>query len=298
MIENEEVESKIEILNKDNQLKQQKLNLLIGGLIGLFVLSLFFVGYLNLKGKNERNRHTLAENELQIKQLESERKQASLQQHASELEMEALRSQMNPHFIFNCLNAINHFILNNEAETASDYLTKFSRLIRRVLQNSARRTIPLTDELQTLRLYIELERVRFKNRFQFSITVDENIDAECLMIPPMLLQPFVENAIWHGLMQKETAGELTIIITQRDGKLTCIVTDNGVGRQKAAASRKPPTQKKSMGMEITANRLRMLEGEEQSGNFKIVDLHDEEGNNSGTKVIVTIPAIVTEMVDA
>lgn len=295
---NELLNKNNELLNKDNQLKKQKLNLLIGGLICLFVLAVVFMGYLNVKRKNEAHRRVLVENELQIQKLESEKKQASLQHHASELEMQALRSQMNPHFIFNCLNAINHFILNNEEETASDYLTKFSRLIRLVLQNSSKKTISLADELATLQLYIELEQVRFTSRFHFSICVDEEIDTEGLMMPPMLLQPFVENAIWHGLMHKESTGELTIDISQQGERLRCIITDNGVGRQAATNNKNHLALKKSMGMQITANRLKMLHTDKESGSFTIIDLKDEKGNNSGTKVILTIPAKLNETVTA
>jgi len=284
-----------ELLNKDNQLKKQRLNLLVGGLTGLLILALVFVRYVNVKRKNEAHRRALLENELQIQKLESEKKQVSLQRHASELEMQALRSQMNPHFIFNCLNAINHFILNNETETASDYLTKFSRLIRQVLQNSSKKTIPLADEIDTLRLYIELEQVRFKNRFEFSITVDGDIDADGIIIPPMLLQPFVENAIWHGLMQKEDNGELTIDITRKGERLLCTITDNGVGRNNANANKNPLSQKKSMGMQITATRLKMLE---QSGDFTVIDLNDKQGKSNGTKVVVTIPAVMADMMAA
>ncbi len=128
----------------------------------------------------------------------------------ADVEMTALRAQMNPHFLFNCLNSINRFIVRNDAETASNYLTKFSRLIRLILQNSKSSTITLRNELEALKLYIELEEMRFENRFDYSIHVDDNIEVEFVEVPPLLLQPYVENAIWHGLMHKESKGKLTI----------------------------------------------------------------------------------------
>ena len=120
-----------------------------------------------------------------------------------ELEMQALRAQMNPHFIFNSLSSINHFVLKNETEAASDYLTKFSKLIRTVLNNSKKSMVSLEEELEMLRLYLEMENLRFKNAFSYGIHLDEMVKPTCIFIPPLLFQPFVENAVWHGLMHKK-----------------------------------------------------------------------------------------------
>ena len=138
---------------------------------------------------------------MQLQKLES-------QKQLSELEMQALRAQMNPHFIFNCLSSINRFILKNETEEASDYLTKFSRLIRMVLNNSKKAFISLGRRTGKLRLYLDMERLRFKNSFDYSITYKNSVDVENIFIPPLLLQPFAENAIWHGLMHKQENGFL------------------------------------------------------------------------------------------
>ncbi len=229
-------------------------------------------------------------------QSRKKRKEHAFNQKIAETEMQVLRSQMNPHFIFNCLNAINHFILNNETEIASDYLTKFSRLIRMVLQGSSKKVISLADEIETLRLYIELEQVRFKKHFQYTIDCDETLDIEAIMVPPLLLQPFVENAIWHGLMHKEASGLLVISIEQEGNSLCYTITDNGIGRQKALLLKsKSASYKKSMGMQITANRLQMLNIEnKQEIYFKVVDLNDENGESTGTKVIIKIPLKLTE----
>ena len=213
--------------------------------------------------------------------------------------MQALRAQMNPHFIFNCLNAINHFIQKNETETASDYLTKFSRLIRMVLQSSSHKYISLHDELETLNLYIGMESVRFKEHFSYSIYCDPKVDIESVQIPPMLLQPFVENAIWHGLMHKKDGGTLSIDIKEEDETLVCTIQDNGIGRKKAAELKsKSASYKKSMGMQITENRLKMLYSGYGGGPaMKIVDLENEYGEATGTKIILRLPVKLHEMAE-
>lgn len=197
---------------------------------------------------------------------------------------------MNPHFIFNCLSSINRFIFKNDNKAASDYLTKFSRLIRMVLINSQKRLIPLEDELEMLRLYLDMERLRFKNGFDYSITTNNTIDAGAIFIPPLLLQPFCENAIWHGLMHKEGQGHLHISITDDQNVLHCIIADDGVGREKAAMYKSKSAEKeKSLGLKITSARLTLLNGGQSSGTaYSIEDLIDDEGSVAGTKVNLNI----------
>ena len=142
-----------------------------------------------------------------IRQLRSK---TELQNVRSTLEIKALRSQMNPHFIFNSLNSIQKYIWENRQEDASEYLTKFARLIRLVLENSLYESVKLTDELASLRLYVEMEHRRNNQKFDYTISVAENIDTESTLIPPLLLQPYIENAIWHGLSQKDGHGQLTL----------------------------------------------------------------------------------------
>jgi LytS/YehU family sensor histidine kinase len=160
-----------------------------------------------------------------------------------------------------------------------------------VLQNSSKKSIPLANEIETLRLYIDLERVRFKKHFDYIIRGNEMLDAESIMVPPLLLQPFAENAIWHGLMHKEEGGELTISISQEGEMLSCIISDNGIGREKAAALKsKSASYKKSMGMQITASRLQILnEGNDKQSSLQIIDIKDERGKACGTTVIIKIP---------
>ena len=208
-----------------------------------------------------------------------------------ELEMQALRAQMNPHFIFNCLSSINNFVLKNETEEASDYLTKFSRLIRTVLNNSKKSFIPLEDELEMLRLYLEMETLRFKNSFTYCIHTEENIDPDAIFIPPLLIQPFVENAIWHGLLHKEDPGRLDITVKVEKNILICVIEDNGVGRSRARTSESKSVEtKKSMGIQITRQRLSLINGNaEIAGNdFVIEDLFDDFGHAAGTKVILRL----------
>jgi ligand-binding sensor domain-containing protein len=205
----------------------------------------------------------------------------------ADVEMTALRAQMNPHFLFNCLNSINRFIVRNDAETASNYLTKFSRLIRLILQNSKSPTIALKSELEALKLYIDMEEMRFENRFDYHIHVDDTIEVEYVEVPPLLLQPYVENAIWHGLMHKEAKGKLTIEITKEGNRLRCMIEDNGIGRQKAQQLKsKSATRNKPMGMKITTDRLNLYQKQTE---VQVVDLLDLNGDPSGTRVILGMP---------
>jgi ligand-binding sensor domain-containing protein len=207
---------------------------------------------------------------------------------ARELEMQALRAQMNPHFIFNSLTSINRFILKNDRLAASDYLTRFSRLIRMVLNHSKLMLIPLDDELDMLRLYLDMEKLRFKEVFSYTIDTGDDAGRENILIPPMVFQPFVENAIWHGLMHKSEPGRLEIMLRVDGDTLTCTITDNGIGRAAAAAASSKSAQKrKSMGIDITQQRLDLINGPAANGHsLKIVDLYDDQGNAAGTRVTI------------
>ncbi len=170
----------------------------------------------------------------------------------NDLENSALRAQMNPHFIFNCLNTINAFVSRNEKTLANQYISRFSKLIRMILDHSRQRTITLEEELEALELYLQIEQVRFEGRFDFEITVESNIDIENTAIPGLLIQPFAENAILHGLLPSKKPGLLKVSITKAQDFILIVVEDNGVGRAAAAASRTDhqPLQK-SHGTEIT-----------------------------------------------
>ena len=226
------------------------------------------------------------------------KKEAQKQAHALQLaraEMSSLRSQMNPHFIFNSLNSIYNFIHKNDTEQAADYLAKFSRLIRNVLQNSKRSLISLSEELEVLQLYLELEQVRFDHKFEFSTHLDKAIDTQILQVPPMIIQPYLENAIWHGLMHKSGQGLLNIDLQMKADKLQITIEDDGIGREKSRAinaSRK--SGKKSLGMEITSTRIEMINLlNNMNAEHQITDLVNPDGSAAGTRVTLTLPIIKT-----
>jgi sensor histidine kinase YesM len=225
---------------------------------------------------------------LAYKNREIEKEKNNYQQMVLQNEMTALRSQMNPHFIFNCLNAVKSLVLQNEISLASAYITKFARLVRLVLENSRNEWITLEQELETLTLYLEIEQMRFNNRFQFWINFENDVDTEGVKLPPMLIQPYVENAIWHGLMHKDDIGNVTITISQKaDNQLEINVIDDGVGRKKAIELKsKKAAQRKSLGMEISAERLSII-NQIYKVNAQIIihDLTDPKTNEAlGTKV--------------
>ncbi len=218
--------------------------------------------------------------------------QTEFEHRIAETEMTALRAQMNPHFIFNCLNSIKLYTLENDSQTASEYLTKFSQLIRLVLENSRSEKVTLQKELEALKLYIELEAMRFKNKVQYQINIPATIDQQYIEIPPLLLQPYVENAIWHGLMHKKEGGNIIIDICQPSEHLLHIkITDDGVGREQAATYKsKSATQQKSFGLKMTSERISIINQLYHiNAEVKIKDLKDSMNNSTGTKVIIQIP---------
>lgn len=179
----------------------------------------------------------------------------------AEIEMLALRSQMNPHFLFNSLNTLEYFILTGEERKASEYLSTFSRLLRMILNHSREEVIALSDELTALRLYLDIEATRFGDDFQYRIDIDEAIDQQRIIIPPLLLQPFAENAIWHGLMQsRQTDKRLYVRVLSPDEQTVVFeVEDNGIGQQQAEKlKRRSSVKRKSYGMEITGQRIELF----------------------------------------
>jgi sensor histidine kinase YesM len=210
------------------------------------------------------------------------------------VEMSALLAQMNPHFLFNSLNSIDSYIIKNESKKASEYLNNFARLMRLILQNSRSNYISLKDELEALDLYLQMESLRFASRFDFEIKLAPEIDSSTILIPPMLIQPYVENAVWHGLLHKKDGkqGKVELIVSKREESLLCMIEDNGIGREKAAALRahKTGSHKRSMGMQITQDRIEMINKLYSTNTtMKIIDLRDEEGNATGTRVELVIP---------
>ena len=221
--------------------------------------------------------------------LENEQK---LSDELNESQQKALSSQLNPHFVFNSLNSIQNFILTKRTELSSDYLSMFSKLMRFVFENSKKLYVPLSDEIEALSLYLELEQVRHNHKFEFSIEYDQ-INTNKINIPALLIQPIIENAIWHGLLHKQDDDRLLEITFSVDKALLYIeVKDNGVGREFSSTKPKPKfiKKQKSSGVELTKQRLRLLS--ESTGlktEFDIIDLFDVNKESVGTKVVLSLP---------
>lgn len=237
-----------------------------------------------------------------IRRIQRERKKVALQYQIelSDTRLTALRAQMNPHFLFNSLSAINHHIIQSDPRTASRYLTKFAHLMRRILNNSQEGFITLNNELTTLKMYVDLEDFRYDHTIQYTQDIDPTIDQDDLHVPSMLLQPYIENAIRHGIMNKNGPGHIQLSIWQGDDKDTIdiIITDDGIGRTAARALKdKKVVKNKSMGLEITKNRIQLLS--DRFGltlNVQTDDIISPAGNITGTRVHITIPFITREYV--
>lgn len=224
---------------------------------------------------------------------------ADLEKKLSEMEMMALRSQMNPHFLFNSLNSIKYFILSNQNSKASEYLSRFSKLIRQILDHSRHNLIRLDAELAALQLYLEIEANRFDDKFEFSIDVEEHIQTDSIRIPPMLLQPFVENAIWHGLLHSPKPEKILRIqirtFNSSDGYLF-VIEDNGVGRKRSQEIKNGSVkQHKSVGIGLTENRIRLFNS--HSGKDIRLDIEDLylDGEAMGTRVTIRLNANYKEL---
>ncbi len=205
------------------------------------------------------------------------------------LALKSLRSQMNPHFIFNALNSVNSFIATNDERTANKYLSDFSKLMRAVLENSEEDFIPLQKEIELIELYTKLEHFRFKDKFEYKIEVDKTIDIEAYQIPPMLLQPYIENAVWHGLRYKNEMGLLEISITKKQiGVIAITIADNGIGRKKSKSLKTENQQKhNSKGLGNIKKRVSILNQMYKDKVDVIIDDNETDGD-VGTKVVVTI----------
>lgn len=227
-----------------------------------------------------------------IRQIRNESQlKSNFEKQKADLEMNALRAQMNPHFIFNCLNSIESYIIKNDNIKASSYLNNFSRLIRLILQNSRTNYVNLQDELEALELYIQLEQMRLRNSFTYQITLMDDFNAENYEVPPMLIQPFVENSIWHGLQPLGKDGKVIIEINKIGESLQCTIQDNGIGRKEAARNKEAKkVKRKSMGMNITFERMEVINNMYDIKNEVLIeDLYGRSGKPIGTRVILHIP---------
>ncbi len=217
------------------------------------------------------------------------RKQANMKQMIAETEMKALKAQMNPHFIFNCISSIDNFILGNDRENASAYLNKFAKLIRNILDNSKNDLVPFRKDWETMNLYLELEQLRGNEQFGFELVADEALLDGHYKIPPLIIQPYIENAIHHGLLQKnEKGGRLLIRAELKEEALHYTIRDNGIGREKAAVLKQFNRHSHhSYGMQLTEERIALF-NRQQKSEVSITDLKDEHGNASGTLVEVIL----------
>ncbi|WP_111707009.1 sensor histidine kinase [Lutibacter citreus] len=229
-----------------------------------------------------------------IKRFEQKSKNAEVRlaiklKEMEELKMTALQSQMNPHFLFNSLNSINNFVIKNEVEKASDYITKFSKLIRAILNSSSSPTSTLSEELRLLDLYIKLEQMRVKGGFEYHVIVGDEINLNNIKVPPMFLQPFIENSIWHGIMKKEGDKMIKLSIKKEGNSVLCEVLDNGIGINKAKElSNNMSNKRKFFGAEATENRIRMLY---QKKDVYIVTKDISSSTATGTQVSIKFPLL-------
>ncbi|MBL7778643.1 MAG: histidine kinase [Chitinophagales bacterium] len=228
-----------------------------------------------------------AVSELQTKYevAEKEKEAQRLRTEVAEYNLRLLRSQMNPHFIFNSINSINNYVLKNESGNASDYLIKFAQLMRQILEYSSQTHIPLQKEIDFLENYLLLERLRFNIPFDYQIIISNNLDTADIKIPPMLLQPYIENAIWHGLSHKPDSGKIIIEFTETTDSLLCRIDDNGVGRIKSKELLVHKNKHESKAMHITEERI--TKG--LNGSVNVIDLYTDNHTPCGTRVELNIP---------
>lgn len=212
-----------------------------------------------------------------------QKKEATFNLKVADTELKALRAQMNPHFIFNSLNSINDFISKNDTESASNYLIKFSKLMRETLEKSSENEILLADDIQILKTYMDIENKRTQHHFSYTFNVDDAIDPENTLVPPMILQPFIENSIIHGFSNHTPNGHIKINFRKQNDMLICTVSDNGIGRKKSSEIQ-GSKNRQSLGVSITKNRLDIINKKKNAkGHLKIYD------NTQGTSVEIALP---------
>jgi len=243
---------------------------------------------------------TLCASQIQLVQMEEEKEKTAIEllhnkQKALESRLQSLRLQMNPHFLFNALNSVQQMILANEEMVATRYLSRFSKLLRAILVHSDKETITLKEELDILNLYVELESIRFKDAFQYSIQYDDSIDVDEVKIPTLLIQPFVENAIWHGLMHKESDRNLLVQFIEKGEWLQCIVEDNGIGRKKAQEIKGTAlngSRHQSKGIAVSTERLKAMKSSNgEHGDISFTDLYNDDGTAAGTRIEINFPIL-------
>ena len=271
-----EKEKEIVILKSDQQVKEMEIQLQKNLKYSLIVLMMVLL----LTAILLFNRY----------KLKKDKEKSEVEKARMRIEQRLLHSQMNPHFIFNSLNSINSFIGENNTQEAQTYLSKFARLMRLILENSRKNMVALEDEVNALRLNLELEQLRFDGRFNFEIDISKDIDTDDIYLPPMLIQPFIENAIMHGVKGIHGEGFISLTIKVKDELLICIVEDNGIGRDESMRKGNKKEGHVSLGTQVTIERLEILQQEiNTKSGMEIIDLKDKNGIGIGTKVVLSIP---------
>lgn len=275
-----------QILQLNNEKKTQRTVLFLAMAIVIIALGLLVFA---LRSRKLQQRLFRQKEELISKEKEVEKK--AMEQKIAELEQMALRAQMNPHFIFNSLNSVQHFVMNHDVEGVNKYLAAFAHLIRQTLNNSGKQLISIEEEIKYLDTYLSLERMKSGERFKYTINADENFDTSKTYIPGMILQPFVENSIKHGVAHKTNDDGFINIRISKNGKLVCRIEDNGIGRQKASEIKKATTSEyESKGMDITMHRIDAINKLYNTDvSVHVADLQDTAGNVLGTCVTVDLP---------
>lgn len=219
-----------------------------------------------------------------------ERERFAHEKQIMELEAKALRAQMNPHFIFNCLNSIKSLIQQNENEKSVAYLTTFSKLIRNLFNNADKKEISLYDEIETCKLYLQLEAMRFDTKFSYTVNVDDTIDLKSIQVPALIIQPFIENAIWHGIVPRNSGGKVSLNVLRKAVAIQVIIDDDGIGREASAQNKSASgLAHQSKGVNLTQSRLELNNLlQQRQAKLEIIDKKDETGIATGTKVIITI----------
>lgn len=230
-------------------------------------------------------RHTMI-----LEQKEAEKLKAKYEKELLRMEAKALRAQMNPHFIFNCLNSIKSLIQQNENEKSATYLTTFSKLIRTLLNNADKKEISLYDEIETCKLYLQLEAMRFDTKFSYSVNVDENIDLKSIHVPALIIQPFIENAIWHGIVPRNNGGNVSLNVVKKNEFIEVIIDDDGIGRETSQQNKSVSgLAHQSKGVNLTQSRLELNNLlQQRQAKLEIIDNKDEKGIATGTTVIIKI----------
>ena len=273
---------------------------------GVIVLIVIVIAFVLLQKMNESQlkiwqlkwRHTndetaLLQNKIELLQNEVNavrNKQDNLLALNKGLQSQALRAQMDPHFMFNALNSIQNFIISKETKAALGYVSKFSKLMRQTLESSMKETVTVEEEIDMLKNYLDLEKLRFDKIFEYEFEIDESIDIANTEIPSMLLQPYVENAILHGLRHKNGGGSLKITLLNQFEYLLCVIEDNGIGRKRSDTINAERHKHRSAGTQVTNTRLSLLQlNNNDAAKVVFLDLQGSDGNACGTRVEIKIP---------